>query len=102
MASFCRKWKRNIHLYPLEISENNESQEFAEADIETSTAQEVSAKNGDNILEVSSEFGTDYGVPEHVINGNTEDKDTDDINNDNNDVCDGEEEQQKRQTGEAW
>ena len=71
------------------------------ADIETSTAHEVTAKNGDNILEVSSEFGTDYGVPEHVINGNTEDKDTDDINNDNNDVCDGEEEQQKRQTGEA-
>ena len=102
MASFCRKWKRNIHLYPLEISENSESQEFAEADIETSTAQEVSAKNGDNILEVSSEFGTDYGVPEHGNNGNKEDKDTDDIYNDNNDVCDGEEEQQKRQTGEAW
>ena len=86
---------------PTRISDNSGSQEVYKADIETSAAQGVTDENGDNILEVSSEFGTDYGVPEHVINGNTEDKDTDDINNDNDDVCDGEEEQQKRQTGEA-
>ena len=34
------------------ISDNRRSQEVDEADIETSAAQEVTAENGDNILEV--------------------------------------------------
>ena len=77
---------------PTRISDNSGSQEVYKADIETSAAQGVTDENGDNILEVSSEFGTFYWVPEHSTNGNKEDKDTGDINNDNIDVSDGQEE----------
>ena len=71
--------KEKIPSLSTRISDNSGYQEVDEADIETSAAQEVTAENGDNISEVSSEFGTDYGVSKHVINGNTEDEDTDDI-----------------------
>ena len=84
--------KEKIPSLSTRISDNSGYQEVDEADIETSAAQEVTAENGDNISEVSSEFGTFYGVSVNGINGNKEDKDTGDINNDNIDVSDRQEE----------
>ena len=54
--------KEKIPSLSTRISDNSGYQEVDEADIETNAAQEVTAGNGDNISEVTSEFGTFCGV----------------------------------------
>ena len=73
-------------------SGNSGSQEVEEEGIEITAAQEVTAKDGDSISKVSHNFETDSGVPEHDINGNTEDNVDDEdiiISGDENDSNDG-------------
>ena len=74
------------------ISDNSGSEEVDGEVIERTAAQEPTAKDGDTILEVSHD---DDGVPEHDMNGNTEDNGDDEniiITDEDNDFNDATEE----------